>query len=281
MAARYLDPPPRDFTKSRALTRVRIERAVRQGRARTAMRPFASILDDSEIEAVAAFVFDSFVRCTDPNGAYHTAANGWPDHELRNGAAFPFVRGEIPLDTPRADLTAPRRAGLELFRRTCAVCHEGVSGDAAVFGLPPTERGAHAARAHADSAPPERGEHDEYEEYGHGEGYDEANEHDRQPILPSLTAMQRMGQTLYQRACAQCHAADGTGRNWIGTFLDPSPPPFQEAGQGLRHNDAAMREIILDGRPNSSMPAFRGVLNRPQVGAIIAYVRRAFLDAGQ
>ena len=39
----------------------------------------------------------------------------------------------------------------------------------------------------------------------------------------ALSARELRGQALFQENCAFCHAADGTGRNWIGSFLQPHP----------------------------------------------------------
>ena len=296
VAAKYLDPSPRDFTKSSSLTKEQIERAIRHGRAPTAMQSFATILDDAEIEAVAAFVQEALVRCASPNTRYHTAENGWPDHERRNGAAFPFVEGVLAIDSPRSALTAAQRSGLFLFKRACSVCHEGKNLYSELpAGMSPaiadtissdqsraedSHLAAHREVQELDGHEPrDHGNDDSHEDesYERDYGQEEESEHDRIPVFTDLTPRQRVGQDLYQRACALCHAADGTGRNWIGTFLDPSPPSFTDTAAAARLDDGALRQATLYGLPNTSMPAFRNVLDSEQIDAIIAYVRRAFL----
>ncbi len=56
------------------------------------------------------------------NTRYHTAANGWPNHE-RYAAAFPFATGTVPLDTPWERL-APQPAAGKRFLAACASCHD-------------------------------------------------------------------------------------------------------------------------------------------------------------
>ena len=99
LAATYLTPPPRDFSGAtpNELPRERIARAVREGKPGSAMASFSSVLSAAEIDAVAAFVEREFIVLRQPNTRYHTAENGWPNHE-HHAAAFPFARGEIAID---------------------------------------------------------------------------------------------------------------------------------------------------------------------------------------
>lgn len=121
LAARTLDPPPLNFVAAVGLTPERVEKAVRFGRPGTAMKSFAARLSEGDIAAVAIYVASGLSGAT----AYHTEANGWPDHQRRNGAAFPFVNGDILLDAPDAELSPQEIAGRDLFRTACANCHEG------------------------------------------------------------------------------------------------------------------------------------------------------------
>ncbi len=41
-----------------------------------------------------------------------------------------------------------------------------------------------------------------------------------------MTEQEARGLDLYQVNCAFCHAPDGTGQNWIGSFLKPRPRDF-------------------------------------------------------
>ncbi|MBK8767596.1 MAG: cytochrome c [Burkholderiaceae bacterium] len=88
--------------------------------------------------------------------------------------------------------------------------------------------------------------------------------------------MLRRGERVFQRNCAHCHAADGTGRNWIGSFLDPHPPDFTRQDMAPRLIAARVADVTRDGLPGSSMPAWRSVLSARDIAAVSAYVERAF-----
>jgi cytochrome c oxidase cbb3-type subunit 3 len=78
---------------------------------------------------------------------------------------------------------------------------------------------------------------------------------------------------LFQDNCAFCHAADGTGRNWIGSFLDEHPRDLTGA-RARTMSDDELRNVIREGVAGTSMPAWRHVLSEAQVFDIAAYVRR-------
>lgn len=125
LAATFLSPPPRDFQAADPgpLTLPRLVRAIRDGVPGTSMKPFRGVIPESDIEAVAAFVRSEFLEKRAPNTRYHTAQNGWPDHE-RYREAFAFARGEIALDADEATLDASQRRGRRLFLSTCITCHD-------------------------------------------------------------------------------------------------------------------------------------------------------------
>ena len=269
VAAAMLDPKPRDFTQTSGLDRDRIIAALLEGKPGTAMKPFTGLLSAAEIEDVAGFVAETLVECGARNTAYHTPANGWPGHQARYGAAFPFATGKLPLDVPERLLDANEQAGLALFRSACISCHEGRLARPAALGL--TGPGESAAESDFWDG---RADHDD--------GYDTPSAHDIAPALPGPSPSERIGRELYASACAECHAADGTGLNWTGRFLRPGPPDFTtwrfvddfDAGRFARRT--------LDPEPGTTMPSFRGVLSARQAGAIADYVRRVFiLSPGQ
>lgn len=289
VAAEFLSPPPRDFTDPQGLEPTKMAETIRNGRTGTAMKPFGDILTDAEIEAVARYAYDTFALCGEAPTAYHTVENGWADHRERYEAAYPFVLGEIPADGGDDVLSADQRQGRELYRRTCVICHEkdrmrrrddrashdrhGHEADAAtrlaandtvVSDADGILSGTEAAAA--------GDKHDEGYGYGLGNG-----PHDQPPAIPDLTPFEDKGEHLYLDNCAYCHAADGTGLNWIGTFLQPHPPDLTDRRVTAGYTDESIRRAILDGLPDTSMPAFRTVVSDEEVAAIIAYMNRAFL----
>lgn len=268
LAAQMLTPRPRDFTRvdPAQLDRERMLQAVREGVPGTAMRPFATVLDEAELTAVVDFVREEFMRRKAPNTRYHTAANGWPDHQ-RFAAAFPFVRGQIAFDAPADTLTEAQRAGRRLYMQSCISCHD-------------------LARA-PEQPPVWEPQAVSYPRTGFqtGDFLDPVDAvssatpyslHDRVPQLDDLDPVERRGEALFQDNCAFCHAADGTGRNWIGTFMLPHPRDLTspQAMQGM--TAARLRQVIRDGLPGTSMPAWGAVLGPADIQAIVRYVDRAF-----
>ena len=97
------------------------------------------------------------------------------------------------------------------------------------------------------------------------------------PTVPEImTHEEARGMQLYQDNCAFCHAPDGTGQNWIGSFLEPKPRDFTSRGFTLGQAPDAFRERVRQGIPNTAMPAWRHVLSDEEIDAIIAYVWVAF-----
>lgn len=266
LAATYLTPPPRNFSQEspETLPLARIEGAVRHGIEGTAMKGFTGLIPETEIAAVSAFVFDEFVRHKRPNTQYHTAANGWPDH-TRYAAAFPFARGELSVDTPWEQLTPEQQAGKRLYLASCVSCHDR--------GKPVSDPVTWEARALSYPR----------NNYDHRNPAVDATTsatpyrlHDVPPKVPSLSPEGRLGERLFQENCAFCHAADGTGKNWIGAFLEPHPRDLTDPAFMARIDRAHLRRVIRDGLPDTSMPAWKSVLSDREVDAVIAYIDQAF-----
>jgi len=122
-----LIPPPADFTNVHLrakLTREYMAAIVRGGKPGTAMVGWGTRLDAAQIEAVVDYVRATFMSGkVATKRRYHTAANGWPDHD-RYAAAFPFARGELRIDADETSLTLEQRRGKRLFMITCITCHQ-------------------------------------------------------------------------------------------------------------------------------------------------------------
>lgn len=101
--------------------------------------------------------------------------------------------------------------------------------------------------------------------------------HDRAPRIAGASARVRRGEKLYQRNCAFCHAADGTGRSWYGNFLEPPPRDLTDPSAMAGIGRAGLVAAIQDGVEGTSMPAWGGVLTAKEIEALVAYIDRAFL----
>jgi cytochrome c oxidase cbb3-type subunit 3 len=274
VASTYLNPAPRDFsaTDPARLSVEQMETVVRRGKPDTAMMGFGVKLDAAEITAVVAFIRASFMSGHDDNTRYHIEANGWLDFS-RYAAAFPFVSGKLNIDD--VGLTAAQQQGLRLFLATCLTCHEGHSQqqtalqlDARAVSYP---RGAYSFNNEMPDA------------VSAATPY---AQHDAAPQIADLTAVEQQGESLFQANCAFCHAADGTGKNWIGSFLEPHPRNLTDAGAMANMTRERLRDVIGNGLKDTTMPAWKSVLTEQQIEAVSAYVMRVFvlrsgLPAGQ
>lgn len=267
VAASFLAIAPRDFTRADAtqLDEPKILRALRDGRPGTAMKSYSAVISERELRAVAGFVHRELVIARAANTHYHTAENGWPDHQ-RYRAAYPFATGEIAPGTNDERLDAAQAAGKRLFMGACVTCHDrGGAQEETVFALRSVSYPLHNyIRQHEDTVQGGADPDDPYEK------------HERTPALAGLTPREQRGEALFRRNCAFCHAHDGSGRNWIGAFIDPPPADFTQPAVRRRFTAGRLREVVRDGVANTSMPAWGSVLSRAEIEAVVAYMLRAF-----
>lgn len=267
VAASFLTPPPVNFTIADAsrLTSEYIVQILKNGKPGTAMTPFSSVLSDTEMKQVAEFVVHEFVEHKATNTRYHTPENGWPDHE-RYRAAFPFATGEITVSTSWESLTEDQTRGKHLFLSSCVSCHDrGKTADDTAIWEPralsyPRNNYSHTAPQPLD-------------------GMSSASPyllHDIPPRIENLSAHELRGKQLFEDNCAFCHGADGTGKNWIGSFLEPHPRNLQDPAFMRHMTRALLTQRIMHGLPETSMPAWESVLSADEISSIVAYIARAF-----
>jgi cytochrome c oxidase cbb3-type subunit 3 len=267
LATTFLNPPPANFTSpaQKLLNKASVLVTLKHGRPGTAMKSFSGILSALEMDAVAGFVVDEFVASHAPNTSYHTAENGWPNHE-RYGGAYPFATGEIPLSQDWESLSEEQSAGKRLYLAACVTCHDrGASTqDNTVWDARPLSfpRGGFSL-----ANPP---------------GIDAMTGatpyalHDVAPRTSGLKAVEKRGEKLFQNNCAFCHGADGTGKNWIGQFLEPHARNLRDPEFMSGMTRQRLSSVIREGLPNTSMPAWKDVLGNRDIRAISAYINRVF-----
>jgi cytochrome c oxidase cbb3-type subunit III len=100
--------------------------------------------------------------------------------------------------------------------------------------------------------------------------------HDKRPALRGATVLEARGENLFQKNCAFCHAADGTSKGWIGSFLEPHPRDLTSAQEMRGMTRERMARSIAEGLPGTSMPAWKHVLASGDIDALVAYISRAF-----
>ncbi len=272
LAATFVAPPPRDFTRDSetSISRKQMILAVRDGKPGTAMKGFKGIITEPEIELVVDFVREEFIRRKAVNTRYHTPANGWPNHD-RHQIAFPFATGEIPLDRAWEALSPVEQRGKRLFLSTCISCHDTAR----------TEDSGPAWRGRPLSYPRNHFDPGDYtgEPPTKLDALTSASPyklHDVIPEVKGLSELEKHGEQLYQSNCAFCHAATGTGRNWIGSFMEPHPRDLTDPAFMKEMTHARLTNVIREGLPNTSMPAWKSVLTPTQIEAVIAYISRVF-----
>jgi cytochrome c oxidase cbb3-type subunit III len=271
LAASFVTPRPVDFTHTSpdALPRERMLSSIKLGRPGTAMMSFEHILQPNEIAAVADFVRQEFMINKAENTRYHTVANGWLNHE-RYKAAYPFALGELALDTPWDKLTPEQSDGKRLFLTSCISCHDRG-----------TAKGSEN-KVQWESYPLS------YPRNGYSPGDDQKKKidamssatpyliHEKPPQFIDLTALEKQGEALFQGNCSFCHAADGTAKNWIGSFMQPHPRNLTDSAAMVGMTKTRLRKVINEGLPGTSMPAWKSVLSEQDIESVIAYVSRAF-----
>jgi len=266
VASTFLDPPPRNFSALAPadLARGVMLAAVRDGRPGTAMQGFTGLLDAADMQAVVDFVREEFMRQKARPARYHSPVNGWSAAPGTSPAAA-FVTGTLAADAPWGSLSEEQRLGQRLFDAACVVCHARGDG---IAGRSPWQPEA-LSNDHAFDLEAAGGHEDDYSEPPFGL-------HDHAPTLGAASDTLRRGEALYQANCAFCHAADGSGRNWIGAFLVPAPADFTRAAARLPTSAADLHGIVRRGVPGTSMPAWGSVLSDAQVRAVVAYLAAVF-----
>ena len=267
LAATFLSPPPADFTSpaQQALGKESVLATLRQGRPGTAMKSFSGILSAEEMQAVAGFVVDEFVVRRERNTRYHTIENGWPNHE-RYRSAYPFATGEIPLSQPWESLSAAQADGKRLYLAACVTCHDRGAGtqDDTVWDARPLSY----PRANFSLANPPK--------VDAMTGATPYALHDVVPAAKGLRPIEKRGEKLFQNNCAFCHGADGTGKNWIGQFLEPHARNLRDPSFMAGMTRQRLAHVIREGLPGTSMPAWKDVLGSGDIRALSAYINRVF-----
>ena len=239
--------------------------AVTHGRSGSAMMGFAGILTPREINAVVDFIRIEFMQHARANTRYHTSENGWPAHE-KYSAAYPFALGQLPIDISSKQLTPQQQLGREVFLSSCVSCHdrgkvskEGAIWEARPLSFPRNGYSNRTPKVDAES------------------GASPYAVHEQAPNVANLTPFEQQGRQLFQHNCAFCHAADGTGRNWIGSFLDAHPRNL--TGQRVAAmSTEQLVEAISHGIKDTTMPAWKTVLTTSQIRAVVAYIQRVFVS---
>ncbi|MDH5727579.1 MAG: c-type cytochrome [Gammaproteobacteria bacterium] len=267
VAAGFIEPKPRSFIQSDAtkLSRERMMRAVREGIAGTAMKSFRRLLTEAEMGLVVDFVRQQFMLQQKYNTVYHSEENGWRDFQ-QNKVAFPFVFGEVALDSAYDKLSPALQQGYTLYMDTCITCHD------ASHGIDQDKQSIWQARPL--SFPRNSYSHRQIkpDSISHASNY---SQHEKPQDWTGLLPLEQQGADLFSANCSFCHSMDGSGKNWIGSFIEPHPADLRQA----RVQDLSLPElelVIANGKKNSAMPAWKTVLSKEEIHAVAVFVQKVF-----
>lgn len=238
---------------------------ISRGKDNTAMMSFSSLLSAQDIEAVITFVRQAFMSKKIKNTRYHTAENGWPNHDQYK-AAYPFVLGDIVFDENTDNLTKDQKIGRQLYLSACISCHdrskvedEGVIWQSFPLSWP---RNAYSHK-----------EENQHDAVSQASPY---HIHDIKIVYKPQTKSEQKGQQIFQDNCAFCHAADGSGKHWIGQFIDPPAKDFTQVSIQKIFNKQTLKDRIKNGVKGSAMPAWRYVLSDDEVDSIVDFMWQRF-----
>lgn len=279
-AQQGLTPPPRDFTApSYAATanRDRIIGAITNGVPGTAMIAWKSQFEPAEIDELADYVLDEFVR----------------------GA------GEIPAAKPASGEFA------RIYQESCSVCH-GDDGKGAKWGqeslsAKPRDFTSAESRAEltrdrmivsvtngrpgtpmpgfASQLGPQQVEgivdyvRARFMNDGGSPGTQvDGSYHDR-PFPNDLSGEYGRGGALYFANCAECHGAAGDGNGPRAYFIFPKPRNFLDPATRQILNRPRLYGGIADGVIGKEMPAWSKVFSDQDIADVAEFVYREFVTA--
>jgi mono/diheme cytochrome c family protein len=80
------------------------------------------------------------------------------------------------------------------------------------------------------------------------------------------------GRAIYLNHCLSCHGLNGNGDGAEAPYLSPRPASLISAATSAK-SDKELLQIIDQGKPHTSMRAWRGVLTNDEQRDVVAYIR--------
>jgi cbb3-type cytochrome c oxidase subunit III len=88
------------------------------------------------------------------------------------------------------------------------------------------------------------------------------------------------GRQIYAKSCSVCHGDRGAGSMWAGANLNPPPRDFNSTQAKADLSRERMLVAVTRGRPGTAMAGFASQLSGEDIGAVVDYIRSAFMMVG-
>ncbi len=244
MAARSLNPPPRDLTKVTALPRDYLIDVIANGKPNTAMAGYKTRLKPEQIEMLADYIQAEILNraaaiATGQFGGVSGVSGTMSPEERRaaTGAQQPAAQpgaSQMPAGHPHGG-HAP-----------------GSSSGAPVppIAAPIPPRPPVAEHEKADMAAP----------------------------MPSdLVGDVAKGREFYMANCAECHGVKGDGQGPRAYFIRPVPRDFGDERSRATLNRPAIYAATYFGRVGTEMPGWHRVISEQQIADVSEFVFQEFV----
>ena len=82
------------------------------------------------------------------------------------------------------------------------------------------------------------------------------------------------GKETYVTHCSTCHGEKGLGDGMLANTLPQKPPDLNAALSAFFNYDSVLIDrVVMNGKADAGMPAYKGVLSKQEVKDIFAYIR--------
>ncbi len=93
-----------------------------------------------------------------------------------------------------------------------------------------------------------------------------------QATTPGLVRAGERGRLVFQVHCARCHGLEGRGDGPDSATLKPPPRDFRATPWSTAATRESVRKAVVQGVPNSMMPALGGALSSVELEAVVDHV---------
>jgi mono/diheme cytochrome c family protein len=90
--------------------------------------------------------------------------------------------------------------------------------------------------------------------------------------LAAETGDVEQGKSIFRESCRHCHGLAGKGDGEMAEYLDPPPANLADPKTQSK-SDEELTDVILHGRPGTSMVGLEGALDDTQLADLLAYIR--------